>query len=52
MDKQMDTTLVYWGFIGIMEEKMETTIMYWGYIGNNGKENENYYGTLGLYGEL
>ena len=25
------TTIVYWGYIGIMEKKMETTIM--GYIG-------------------
>ena len=23
------TTIVYWGFIGIMEKKMETTIVYW-----------------------
>ena len=29
----MDTTIVYWGYIGIMEKKMETTIVYWGYIG-------------------
>ena len=27
----METTIVYWGYIGIMENKMETTIM--AYIG-------------------
>ena len=27
----METTIVYWGNIGIMEKKMETTIVYWGY---------------------
>ena len=25
--------LVYWGYIGIIENDMETTIVYWGYIG-------------------
>ena len=29
----METTIVYKGFIGIMEKKMETTIVYKGYIG-------------------
>ena len=29
----METTIVYWGYIGIMDNKMETTIVYWGYIG-------------------
>ena len=24
----METTIVYWGYIGIMEKKMETTIYY------------------------
>ena len=24
----METTIVYWGYIGIMEKKMETTIVY------------------------
>ena len=28
----METTIVYWGYIEIMETKMETTIVYWGYI--------------------
>ena len=27
------TTTIYWGNIGIMENKMETTIIYWGNIG-------------------
>ena len=29
----METTIVYWGYIGILEKKMETIIVYWGYIG-------------------
>ena len=29
----METTVVYWGYIGIMEKKMETTIVHWGYVG-------------------
>ena len=29
----METTIVYWGNIGIMEKKMETTIVYWDNIG-------------------
>ena len=33
METQMETTILYWGYIGIMEKKMETTILYWGYIG-------------------
>ena len=24
----METTIVYWGYMGIMEKKMETTIVY------------------------
>ena len=31
MEKKMEITIVYWGFIWIMEKKMDTTIM--GYIG-------------------
>ena len=27
MEKEMETTVVYWGYIGIMEKKMETTIV-------------------------
>ena len=29
----METTIVYRGYIGIMEKKMETTIVYWGLAG-------------------
>ena len=30
----METTIVYWGNIGIMENKIETTsIVHWGYVG-------------------
>ena len=29
----METTIVYWGYIGIVENKMETTIVCWRYIG-------------------
>ena len=25
MEKKMEATIVYWGYIGIMEKKMETT---------------------------
>ena len=35
--KYMETTVVYWGHIGIMENKMETTIVDRGYIGDNGE---------------
>ena len=27
MEKKMETTVVYWGYMGIMENKMETTIV-------------------------
>ena len=43
----METIMVDWGNIGIMEKKMETTMVDWGNIGDNGKENGNYYGRLG-----
>ena len=33
MEKKMEATMVYWGFIGIMEKKMEATMVYWGFIG-------------------
>ena len=36
----METTIVYWGYIGIVENKMETTIVYWGYIGIMEKKME------------
>ena len=32
----METTVVYWGYmgvIGILEKRMEVTIFYWGYMG-------------------
>ena len=34
----METTIVYWGAIGIVEQKMETTILFWSLIGI--RENE------------
>ena len=37
MEKKMETTIVYWGYIGIIEYR------------NNGKENGNYCSILGLY---
>ena len=36
----METTIIYWGYIGVMEKKMETTIIYWGYIGVMEKKTE------------
>ena len=33
----METTIVYWGYIGIMENKMETTII--GYFGGLSEEH-------------
>ena len=36
----METTIVYWDYIGIMEKKMETTIVYWDYIGTMEKKME------------
>ena len=36
----METTIVYWGYVGIMEKKMETTIVYWGYVGIMEKKME------------
>ena len=33
MEKKMETTIVYWGFIRIMEKKMETTIVSWVLLG-------------------
>ena len=40
MEKQMETTTVYWGYIGIMEKQMETTTVYWGCIGIMEKKME------------
>ena len=33
MENKMETTIVYWVYIGILEGEMETTIVYWGGIG-------------------
>ena len=41
MEKNMQTTIVYWGYAGMMEKKMESTIVYWGYVGI--MENGSYY---------
>ena len=30
----METTIVYWDYIEIMETKVETTMVYWGYWDN------------------
>ena len=27
----METTIVYWDYVRIMEKKMEAAIVYWGY---------------------
>ena len=41
----METTIVSWGYMGILEKKMEPTIVYWGYgkCMEAGKQNANYY---------
>ena len=47
----METTIMYWGSIGIMEKNMETTIMYWGSIGIMEKKMETtimYWGSIGI----
>ena len=38
MEKKMETTIVDWGYIGVM-------VLYW----DNEKENGNYYSKLGLH---
>ena len=43
--------LVFWGYIGIMENQMETTIVYWGYIGIMENQMETtivYWGYIGI----
>ena len=53
MEKKMETTTLYWGYmgsIGIMEKKMETTVVYWGTIGVMETKMETtvvYWGTIG-----
>ena len=41
--KEMETTVVYWGYIGILEKTMETIIVSWGGVlyRNDGKEYGN-----------
>ena len=31
MEKKMDNTIVYWGYMRIMEKNMKTTTVYWGF---------------------
>ena len=45
----METTIVYWNYIGITEKKMETTIVTWNHMGTMEKESGNYCSILGLY---
>ena len=47
MKKNMETTIVCSGNLGIGRENGKTTV-YWGDIWHNGKENGNYYSILGL----
>ena len=46
----MPTTMVYWGYIGIMEKKMATTNYHsiYGLNWDNRKENGNYYTVIGI----
>ena len=47
----METTIIYWGNIGIMENKMETTIICWGNIGIMENKMETtiiYWGNIGI----
>ena len=32
MEKKMESTMVYWGYIGIVEKKMESTVLHIGVI--------------------
>ena len=42
----METTILHWGYTGIMESHYYITLgLYW----DNGKLNGNYYIALGLY---
>ena len=40
MAKKLETTMVHWVYIGIMEKKMETAMVYWVYIGIMAKKME------------
>ena len=51
MEKKTETTIAYWGYIGIMEKKRKTTIVYWGYIGIMEKKRKTtvvYWGYIGI----
>ena len=51
IEKKMETTIVYWGYLRIMDKKMEATIAYWGYIGIMEKKMETtivYWGYIGI----
>ena len=45
---EIKTTIVYWWFIGRMEENMEITISIFGVYWDNGKRSGNYYRVLGV----
>ena len=47
MEMIMETTIVYWGYIGIMEKENGSHCRILGLCLDNGKENGNYYSTLG-----
>ena len=49
----MESFVICWGCIGIMEKKMETTIIYWGYFRACRQEPEGELNThLGIWGPL
>ena len=48
METNMETTIIYWDYLGIMEKNTETTIVYRGVYRDNGQENGNYFNILGL----
>ena len=37
----METTVVHWGYMGIVTKQMEISIVYWSYIGIMEKKKEN-----------
>ena len=48
----METTIVHWGYIGIVEKEMETPIyigVYRGIYWDDGKDNGNCYSIFGIY---
>ena len=49
MEKKMETTTVYWGYIGTTEKTMEATIVYWVYIGIMEKKMET---STGYWGNI